>query len=140
MNNLTALTYINVVLGFLLGILMLAAAFMYLTEKANEHLTTKDAADIVFAKGKWSWVISILVLATALYLLPEIFENILKVEAGQKKPAEWILSAVRWIRMSSFTLGVASQTLGLLFVSQVLQRAAKLNLFRGLEKAKEVEK
>lgn len=129
-------TYWDVTGGFLLGILLLAFSFMYMTEKANEHLSTKDAAVIVFVKAKWSWAISFLTLIIALYLLPELFKNLVTADKLSAAPPSWIKTGANWVRLSSITLGVASQTFGLLFVSQVLQRAAKLNLFRGLEKEK----
>lgn len=129
-------TYLDVTGGFILGILLLAISFMYVTEKANEHLTTRDAAQIVFVKAKWSWAISAIILMIALYLLPELFKNLMTADKLLSAPPSWIKTGANWVRLSSITLGVASQTLGLLFVSQVLQRAAKLNLSRGLEKEK----
>jgi len=111
--------YLILIVGWILGQAFYATIKAWMEQKKHASLSFTEALKIVYSQTA-SFIICWVMLALALFFLPEITVRVINAdpEATNHAPG-WMRGLIAWFRVTSVVFGAFSQWLALLLFGRV---------------------
>lgn len=118
-------SYLFIVLGWLLGQLIFITVQCIIIHRNDSYKHTfREAFALYVKRDTGPMILAALVMLVFVFVLPELTANLVTAQEGsttteQTKYNRVLSSILKWLRVSSVVLGVASQGIGFLAVSRI---------------------
>lgn len=122
MNN-----YAILCIAFLLGQASVSSVKALMVEAKNPLINYGEAFKIVFKKSIGSYIVGVVAVWVAIFLMPEFFKNVLELDDAKKLPeGSKMAFVVKWFRFSAYIFGIGAQTILIATIYKVNEAVAKL--------------
>lgn len=117
--------YTDLSIGWLMGQAgaLLVAAWMMQID--NPNITLKQAINDIVVKKPAQWLLGILTLFIAIYLMPDTVNSLMEAYKQGVEMPDWQVFIVKWFKLSSLAFGATCQTIATFALSK-LNRILKI--------------